>query len=419
MKTRRSFIKHVSAGSLATGLLTFPYWPARADKAAKVGNDDLTAGLPDILPEDYLIRQQKARDYMQQVGIDALLIEGGVNMNYFTGTGWGLSERLFAVVLSRNHDPVWIAPDFELKRAREVIRFGNDIRTWHEHESPYALLNGIMQDLHHPNGILGVGPNVRNFIVEGIRRDTKLQPVNGAPVTEACRAVKTEKELMFMDVANRITKLAYQESFDQIREGMTSDQLSGLIRQAHTRYGASGGGFALFAEASAFPHGTKDRPPLKEGDVILVDGGCSVKGFRSDVTRTVVYGKPTPRQKQVFDTVLEAQQKAFTLIKSGLPCQEADQAARKVVEKAGFGTGYATFTHRLGHGIGMEGHEYPYLVDGNALTMKPGMTFTNEPGIYLYGEFGIRIEDSFYVTESGYHNLGGMACLSVTQPFGT
>ena len=200
---------------------------------------------------------------MRKFNMDAVLIEGGVNMSYFTGAGWGLSERLFGLILSIDRDPVWIAPAFELKRAHEVITFGTDIRTWEEHESPYALLSGIMKDLGRSGGNLGIGPNVRNFIVEGIRRDTSLNLTSGALVTENTRAVKTAKELGYMEVANKITKLAYRDGFSQLKEGMSSEDLSNLIRQAHAGYGASGGGFALFEKASAFPHGTRERHPLR------------------------------------------------------------------------------------------------------------------------------------------------------------
>jgi len=406
---------------VTTGLASGLIIPGRAGVQDIVYSQDkdLTKNLPDLTDQDYLDRLDRARYWLAKSNIDAILVEGGVNLDYFTNTSWWQSERMFAFVLAPNKEPVWICPEFELKRAKEVIRFGSDIRTWKEHESPFKLLVSIMNDLGKPGGKLGIGPNVRNFITEGIRKDTNLQLVNGAVITENTRAVKTEKELQYMDIANRITKLAYQESFGKLKEGMSTNDLGGIIRQAHSGYGAAGGGSALFGPASAFPHGTKEKKPLKEGDIILVDGGCSVKGFRSDVTRTIVFGKASAKQEEVWNVVKEAQNAAYAIIKEGLPCGKADMAARKVVEKAGYGSGYKTFTHRLGHGIGMEGHEFPYLVSSNMLPMQNGMTFTNEPGIYLYGEFGVRIEDSFAVTKDGYKVFGQMESTGIGKPFGS
>jgi Xaa-Pro dipeptidase len=225
--------------------------------------------------------------------------------------------------------------------------------------------------------------------------------------------VKSEKEIQIMDVANRITKLAFKKGFSQLREGMTTEELSKAISQAHTELGASGGGFVLFGPNAAFPHGTKQVRNLQQGDVALVDGGCSVKGYKSDVTRTAILGKPSDELKKVYETVWNAQHAAYEAIRNGATCGDVDKAARKAMAKGGYGSDYEYFTHRLGHGIGTEGHEYPYLVRNNPLKMTTGMTFTNEPGLYLYGKFGVRIEDSLAVTDNGYKILGGMPCLSI------
>jgi Xaa-Pro dipeptidase len=181
--------------------------------------------------------------------------------------------------------------------------------------------------------------------------------------------------------------------------------------------GTNGGGGPLFGPLSAFPHGSRERRDLHDGDIILVDGGCSIEGYRSDVTRTIVFGTPTDKQKRVFDAVLKAQQSAMKAVRPGVACEEIDRVARKVIEDSGFGPGYQYFAHRLGHGIGMEGHEYPYLVQGNPLKLQPGMTFSNEPGIYIYGEFGVRIEDCFAVTDDGGKYLGGMLTTAIDHPF--
>ncbi|MDH4220407.1 MAG: M24 family metallopeptidase, partial [Candidatus Aminicenantes bacterium] len=241
---------------------------------------------------------------------------------------------------------------------------------------------------------------------------------NGDVVTEGCRGIKTEKELAYMDLANKITKLAYKEAFQHLQQGMSAGELAGIIRKAHQQMGVSGGGWPQYGPNSAFPHGSTVVRDLQEGDAIIVDGGCGVEGFRSDVTRTVVFGKPSDKQKRVWEIVKKAQAEALKAVRPGVPCKDIDRAARKVIEDAGFGPGYKYFTHRLGHGIGLEGHEYPYLVKGNKLKLQPGMTFSDEPGIYIYGEFGVRLEDCFVVTEDGGRFFGGMESTAIDKPFG-
>ncbi|KPK86470.1 MAG: hypothetical protein AMS27_04990 [Bacteroides sp. SM23_62_1] len=381
----------------------------------------MTAGVEPFVREDFLSRQEKAAGLMEESQINGLLITGGANLNYFLDLSWWQSERFFGAIMNKRGDPIWICPAFELERAKEVIKFGSDIRVWQEHESPYELVVSTMKELNGSPGKLAIGPNVRNFVVEGIRKaaaGTYLQLHDGTVITENCRGIKTEKELAFMDLANRITKIAYREAFKLVKEGMESSELRTLIQEAHIRMGVSGGGYPQFGFTSSFPHGTMQRHDLEEGDIILVDGGCSIEGYRSDVTRTIVFGTPTDKQKQIFDIVLKAQQEAMQTVRPGIPCGAVDTAARKVIDNAGFGPGYKYFVHRLGHGIGLEGHEYPYLVEGNDLLLQPGMTFSNEPGIYIYDEFGIRIEDCFVVTEDGGRYLGGMLTEAIDRPFG-
>lgn len=418
---RRNFIK-TGTVSIATFGFVNSLLTGCADESNMFKElENMTAGVEPLTREDYISRQEKAAGLMEQTQTDGLLITGGVNLNYFLDLSWWQSERLFGAIMNRMGEPIWICPAFELERAREVIQFGSDIRIWEEHESPYELVVSVMKDMGAGSGKLAVGPNVRNFVVEGIRKaaaGTQLQLVNGAVITENCRGIKTEKELAFMDLANRITKIAYREAFKLVKEGMESVELSSLIQEAHTRMGTSGGGYPQFGFTSSFPHGTRQQRNLHQGDVILVDGGCSVEGYRSDVTRTIVFGTPSDKQKKVFDIVLKAQQEAMKTVRPGVTCGSVDAAARKVIDDAGFGPGYKYFVHRLGHGIGLEGHEYPYLVKGNELVLQTGMTFSNEPGIYIYDEFGIRIEDCFVVTEDGGRYLGGMLTETIDRPFG-
>ena len=415
MNNRRDFLKTaaVSAIGIAAGVA------ARAEKQVdgipgSGSLTDLTKDLPGITREDYLSRQAKAKEWMAKTGIDALFVEGGNNLSYFTNTDWWSSERVFGFLLSPHADMVWICPAFEKQRAEEVIEYGNDIRVWHEHEGPYSLFAEYLRKISKSSGKIGIDPNARSFVNEGIRRAGGVQVVDGSVITENTRAVKSEKEIILMDTANRITKLAFKKGFSQLREGMTTAELGQIFRQAHADLGApGGGGFTLFGPNAAFPHGTRNVRNLQPGDVVLVDGGCSVKGYKSDVTRTAIFGKPSDELKKVWETVWNAQQAAFKVIRNGAICGDVDNTARKEMAKGGYGADYEYFTHRLGHGIGTEGHEFPYLVRNNQLKMTTGMTFTNEPGLYLYGKFGVRIEDSLVVTENGCKILGSMPCLSM------
>jgi Xaa-Pro dipeptidase len=414
MNSRRNFLKTSAMATvgLAAGLPA-TYAIGQGHTGLTAISEDLTAGLPDLTRDDYLQRQDKAREWMVKMGVDALFVESGVNLGYFMNLSWWSSERVFGFLLSPHADTIWICPDFEKHRAEEVIQFGKEILTWEEHDSPYHLFPDYLRSIGRPGGKIGIDPNARSFVNEGMRKAGGFQVVNGAPVTENTRAVKTDKEILYMDVANRITKLAYKKGFSQLRAGMTTGELGQIFRQAHTELGATGGGGPMFGFTAAFPHGTKQVRDLHEGDVVLVDGGCSVKGYRSDVTRTAVFGKPSDELKKVWETVLRAQEAAYSVIRNGAVCGDVDEAARKVMAKAGYGADYEYFTHRLGHGIGIEGHEFPYFVRNNSQVMATGMTFTNEPGLYLYGKFGVRIEDSLAVTDNGYRILGGMPCLSM------
>ena len=416
--TRRSFLK---TGTVSLAALSLDPTAVTAQAPAPPGAElkNLAAGIQPLTPEDFAARQEKARRLIAEHKFDALFVGGGTNLLYFTKVGWWLSERVFGVLISAKKDPVWVCPAFEVERAKELVPAGQEIRTWEEHESPYALIGGVMKDLGAATGRLATAPDLRAFEVHGLKRTlASAEIVDGAPVTEGCRGVKTAKEIAFMDLANRITKLAYREGFKSMRAGMSPRDLSGAISAATQKLGSSGGGGPQFGPNTAFPHGSQVPRTLTEGDVVLVDGGCGVEGYRSDVTRTVVFGRPTDKQRRVWDVVRKAQRAALEAARPGATCESVDRAARQVVEEAGFGPGYTYFAHRLGHGIGMEGHEYPYLVKGNTLRIEPGMTFSNEPGIYIYGEFGVRTEDCMVVTETGARHLGGLEAVSIEEPFG-
>ena len=415
--TRRSFIKTGTISLAALGLGPVKAAPAASDRSQELKN--LVQGVEPLAPEDYALRREKARRLLAENGFDAVFIGGGTNLLYFTKVGWWLSERVFGVVLSRKKEPIWVCPAFEAERAKELVPASQEIRTWEEHENPYATIGGVLKDLGAATGRLGTAPDLRAFEVYGLGRTLgAAHVVDGASVTESCRGTKTAKEIAYMDLANRITKLAYREGFKALREGMTTRDLAGAIAAANQKLGSPGGGGPQFGPNTAFPHGSQAPRTLTPGDAVLVDGGCAVEGYRSDVTRTVVFGKPSDKQRRVWDIVKKAQDAALKAARPGATCASVDAAARKVVEDAGYGPDYKYFAHRLGHGIGMEGHEYPYLVRGNTLKLEPGMTFSNEPGIYIYGEFGIRTEDCMVVTENGARYLGGMEARSIEEPIG-
>jgi Xaa-Pro dipeptidase len=417
MITRRHFLKIGGLTVAASGWVSRLLGNTAAEEKSSLQN--MVADVKPLAVEDYAARLEKARRLIGENKMDALFLEGGMNLAYFTKVNWWRSERTFGAVMSPQRDPVWVCPAFERQRAEELIPQGQEIRTWEEHESPYALIGGIMKDLGAAGGRLGLDPSMRHFIYYGLRKDVPgLDLVDGAAVTEGCRGVKTAQEIAYLDLANKITKLAYREGFKQIRVGMSPRDLAAAISEAHQKMGVSGGGGPQFGPNTAFPHGSREVRNLQKGDPVLVDGGCGVEGYRSDITRTVFFDRPTDRQRRVWEAVRKAQVAALKAVRPGATCESVDAAARKVIEDAGFGPDYKYFAHRLGHGIGLEGHEYPYLVRGNRLKMETGMTFSNEPGVYIYGEFGVRIEDCMVVTEDGGRILGGLEATAVDRPFG-
>jgi len=414
--SRRTFLKlgglTITAGGFVGGFLS----SCRGRREPLLRN--LTKGVEPLVEKDFQDRREKARQLMAAHQIRGLFLTPGSDLKYFTGVEWGRSERAFGALLTIKGEPVWICPAFEEQRAKERIPEGQKILAWKEHESPYSLIAYAMRDAGYRTGPMALNPTAQQFVYSGLRRDAAgLRILDGAPVTEGCRARKSPKEISYLDLAATITKLAYHEAFKQISAGMSPQELAGAIREAHGQLGTSGGAMVLFGPNSAFPHGTRNLHNLEKGDTILVDGGCTVEGYHSDVTRTLVLGKPGDKQHQVWDTVKKAQKAVFEAVRPGILCEELDGIARKIIVDAGYGPDYAYFTHRLGHGIGLDGHEYPYLVSRNQLRLRPGMTFSNEPGIYIPGEFGVRLEDCFAVTQTGVRILGGMEAASIDVPF--
>jgi Xaa-Pro dipeptidase len=366
----------------------------------------MTSGIVPIANAERLARIEQARRLMAEHRIDAILLEGGSSMFYFTGVRWGLSERPFVAILPAKGDLAWVAPGFEEARARELIEFGGrDLRTWQEDESPYARIAQILKDRGISTGRVGVEERLRFFIFNGVRQEAPtVDYVSADPVTAGCRMIKSSAEIALLQRANDMTIAAYTAGLATLREGMTQGDLRNNILAAYRAIGAQGGGVAVsFGEYSAFPHGSVTPQRLKEGDVVQIDDGCNVDGYQSDITRTVVFGKATQRQIDVWNLEHRAQAAAFAAARVGVPCEAVDAAARKVITDAGFGPDYKVpgLPHRTGHGIGLDGHEWTNFVRGNKTPIQPGMCFSDEPMIAIYGEFGIRLEDCLYITESG------------------
>ncbi|HLY99580.1 MAG TPA: Xaa-Pro peptidase family protein [Candidatus Angelobacter sp.] len=360
-----------------------------------------------ITLEERQQRIEKARRLMAENKLDAILMSGGTSLIYFSGIRWWLSERLFAMVLPVKGNPFYVCPAFEEDRAREQISGGpggNDpeLRLWQEDENPYQRVAEGLKDRGIVSGRLGMEETVRYVYDEGIAKAAPaIQIASATPVTAGCRMFKSPHELQLMTLANQVTLAAYEAAYLSTREGMTQHDFMRLIETAHTQQGFQGGASVQVGEYSALPHGSARPQVIREGTILLMDGGCKVEEYESDISRTVVLGQPSEKMKQVFDIVHRAQQAALAAARAGAQCQAVDAAARKVISDAGYGPDYKYFSHRVGHGIGMDGHEWTYLVHGNTAILAPNMCFSNEPGIYIRREFGVRLEDCMYITENG------------------
>ena len=380
----------------------------------------MTDGIQLITDGERRWRMEKARRLMVENRIGAIFLEGGSSMFYFTGTRWGGSERTFGMVLPARGEPAWIVPGFEEARAREVIRFGADIRTWEEDESPYRKIAQVLKDRGVASARIGLEEHVRFFVFDGIRKEAPaMEFVSADAATAGCRMIKSPAEIALMQRANDITIAAYRAGLATLEEGMTQFQLRNNITAAYGALGVQGDAAVSFGKYTAFPHGSIQPQKLQAGDIVQIDDGCHVDGYQSDITRTVVFGKPTARQTEIWNLEHKAQAAAFAAAKPGATCESVDAAARKVITDYGFGPDYKVpgLPHRTGHGIGLDIHEWTYLVRGNKTRLQPGMCFSDEPMIAIYGEFGIRLEDCMYITEDGAR-MFSKPSPAIDQPFG-
>lgn len=372
---------------------------------------------------EYRERIARAQALMREQGLAAIYLHAGTSLRYFTGLVWRSSERLVGAVLPARGDVEFLAPAFEEGTVRDYQVLPGAIHTWHEHESPYRLLRQCLDALDRVDGrCLGVCESTPFFIVDGLREVAgDWQLVNARPVTSACRMRKSDNEIALMQRAHDMTLAVHRATASMLHEGIAAAEVEAFIDDAHRRVGAAGSYFCivLFGADSAFPHGVKHPKPLQRDDMVLIDTGCLVHGYMSDITRSYVFGSPSARQRELWNVEKAAQAAAFAAARPGVACEDVDAAARACLERHGLGPGYALpgLPHRTGHGIGLDIHEWPYLVGGDTTPLEPGMCFSNEPMICVPGEFGIRHEDHFYLTPQGPRWFTRPAH-SIDDPFG-
>ena len=422
MTSRREFI-----GASAIGVAGVALMPGQTSSQGEAvppaikALSSMKALAKPIAIEERQKRLEKARELMKANGMQALMLTGGTSMEYFTGIRWGLSERLLAAVIPANGTAFLVTPKFEEERAMEQAHQGPlgknaDVYAWEEDESPYALISRGLKARSLSSATIGAEETVRFVFADGASHVPAVKVVSGTPVTAGCRMVKDAHEIALMRLASQVTLKAYEAAWKSLKDGMSQTEFANLVVLAHRQLGFEGSAGVQVGKYSALPHGSATPQVIKEGTILLIDGGCKAEGYSSDISRTFVLGKATQRMKDVFEVEHAAQTAAVKTARPGLACEEVDKAARKVITDAGFGPDYKFFTHRVGHGMGMDGHEWPYLVRGNKLALAPGMVFSDEPGIYVPGEFGVRLEDDMLITGAGAE-LFTPQSNSLEQPF--
>ena len=367
-----------------------------------------------ITPDEFRQRIEQAQRLMadtppapsgspsQAAKYDALFFAPGTSLYYFTGIRWGLSERLVGLVIPRVGRPILVVPAFEEGRLREKLHLPFEVRIWQEDQSPAKIAAAALADQNIRTGHIGIEETAGFTFFDHLRNAAPgFEYASADSVTIACRAHKSAHELELMRLACEATFDVFRATFASLKDGMSQDDIAHLVEAGFAKMNLHGGALVLLGASAALPHGTLQPQKLKEGDVVLIDGGCGVEGYASDVTRTSVYGKPTEKISRAFELVRKSQDAALDAARAGRLSGTVDDAARAVIVNGGYGPDYKFFTHRLGHGIGLDGHEHPYLVRGSKTILEPGMTFSNEPGIYIPSEFGLRCEDDMVIGADG------------------
>ncbi|HVG26209.1 MAG TPA: Xaa-Pro peptidase family protein [Acidobacteriaceae bacterium] len=417
MPTRRRFLLSAAAAPSLSLLAQRPQSAASAAGPTTTGEEALPApllGLADrrkeIVPitvEERNARLERARELMKANRIEAIAITTGSSLLYYTGARWGQSERLFAYVIPRTGAPFLVAPSFERDRVAELMPgfpAGETARSyfWQENEDPYALVRKGLAECSVRTGTVGIEEHTQFAFSHGIAKACPgLTIASATPVTAGCRAIKSAAELACLRLANEITLSVYRAVYLSCGPGDTNHRFVELVNRGYERCGVQGEASCNVGTNSGVPHGSRQPQVIREHEVVLIDDGCTVEGYTSDISRSFVYGTATDLQRSVFDVVHKAQAAALAAAKPGVEMQAVDAAARKVIVDAGYGPGFEYFTHRVGHGIGLDMHEWPYLVPGNTQKLAAGMVFSDEPGVYMRGKFGIRLEDDMHITEDG------------------
>ena len=395
--TRRAFVGAAASGA-ALGACD-----AHAKGKSQPALHSLTASARPIDAAEHAQRLEKLQSLMQAQHTAALLVEAGSSLEYFTGVDWWRSERTTAALIPARGRTVIVTPYFEEPSIRETLKVEADVRPWKEDESPFERLAGILQDT--PDGALAIEPTTRFFIIDRIRQAaTRSREVrSGDELVRACRLIKSPAELALLQAANNVTMAAIRHVHGQLHAGLSNNEILKLVIAATEQLGGKHETtLVLLNEASAFPHGSATPQTLREGSVVLIDTGCSVHGYASDISRSWVFGSASARQRELWNTVKRGQEIALETARPGVPCGAVDRAVRTYYEGLGWSRDYALpgLSHRTGHGIGLDGHEAPYLVRSDTTPLQPGMCFSDEPGLYVPGEFGIRLEDCWYMGES-------------------
>ena len=371
----------------------------------------ITTGIAPIGIDEHLDRVKRAQALMKTEGISALYLDTSPNLFYFTGIKLSPTERLHGAIIPVEGPVTYLSPAFEEPKTRSMLKFGDDIRGWQEHEDPTALVADTIASLGYESGVVAVDPATPFFTFDGLRRaGNRYEFLNGNAVTAALRAAKTPAEVALLAAANKVSEEVQKAAARILHVGITTTEVGAFVQEAHRRLGGVPTPYPpliLFGEATAYPHGVDYPQTLEDGDMVLMDIGGWVGGYRSDITRSYVFGEPSPRQREIWALEKKAQAAGFAAAQLGAPHHAIDDAARGTIEAAGFGKDYALpgLPHRTGHGIGLSVHEEPYIVGGNDIPLRTGMAFSVEPGVYVPGHWGARIEDIVVVTDDGCESL--------------
>ncbi len=368
---------------------------------------DMTGNVVAIKHEEFVDRIAKAQQIMQTEGIEAIYVNAGTNLYYFTGIRWGVGERMVGAVIPAKGDVEFIAPNFELDTLLGFMNVKGKINTWHEDESPSELIVTMLKEMGITSGTVGIDESTAFFMFDGIRKAApQFDYIDAKAVTAGCRSCKSSNEIALLQRAKDMTMEVHKAAARILRKDISVTEVEAFIHEAHLKVGAPAGSYfciVLFGEDSAYPHGVKSPKNLSMNDTVLIDTGCQLQGYNSDITRTYAFGEPSDRQRQVWNSEKAAQAAAFEAAQLGKTCASVDKAARDMLEKDGYGPGYDIpgLPHRTGHGVGLDIHEWPYLVLNDHTPLAKGMCFSNEPMLCVPGEFGVRLEDHFYMGENG------------------